>query len=231
MKNPLVSIIIAAYNSEKFIADALESVYDQTYTNYEVIIVDDGSTDGTAAALAPWRDSITLIQKKNGGISSARNAGIAHAKGEFFAILDADDVWLPTKLAEQVAFAQNNTSAGIIFSLAQNVLHKDLINKSNVSTNPFPIIAAHIPGNCMIKRDAFETIGYFNETVILGEFAEWYGRALNLGIGIGCVSSLLLLRRIHGENIGIKQKHHFNDYLHILKKKIDSQHSLQKAPH
>lgn len=223
MQIPLVSVLVAAYNSEDFIEDALESVWDQTYPNYEIIVVNDGSTDSTASKLNQWKNKITIIEKENGGIASARNAGLAAAKGDFIAILDADDAWLPTKLFEQMEYFQSHPAVSIVFSLAQNVLHKDLVHRKNISPQPLPIIAAHIPGNCMVRKNTFDQIGYFNESIILGEFAEWYGKALNANIKIGCVDSLLLLRRIHGNNIGIKEKKRFNDYLHILKRKIDAQ--------
>ncbi len=230
MKNPLVSVLIAAYNSEKFIDEALQSVWNQTYGNYEVIVVNDGSTDNTLAALEQWQEKITIINKSNGGISSARNAALAVSRGSIIAFLDADDIWLPNKLEEQLRFLEHNPDITVVFSWAQNVLHP-IFQGPTQTTPSSSVIPAHIPSNCMAKREVFDQIGTFNETVALGEFTEWYGRVVNAKIGIGSVPSLLVLRRIHGENIGIKEKHRFNDYLHILKKKINSQQSLTTTPH
>jgi len=103
---PLVSIIIPAYNVAPFIAETLESVFAQTYPNYEVIVINDGSpdTDDFDLALAPYLDRLSYLQQENLGASVARNAGLRAARGEFVAFLDADDVWLPNYLADQMTF-------------------------------------------------------------------------------------------------------------------------------
>jgi len=103
---PLVSIIIPAYNVAPFIAETLESVFAQTYPNYEVIVINDGSPDTKEfeLALAPYLDRIVYLKQENLGASVARNAGLRAARGEFVAFLDADDVWLPNYLADQMRF-------------------------------------------------------------------------------------------------------------------------------
>ena len=98
---PNVSVIIPAYNAEAFIADTVQSVLDQTYQDFEIIVVDDGSKDGTVAALEPFGSRVHVHTQTNGGVARARNAGVALASGEFIAFLDADDLWLPQKLERQ----------------------------------------------------------------------------------------------------------------------------------
>lgn len=101
-----VSVIIPVYNAASFIKETLSSVFSQTFTNYEVIVINDGSPDTEAFELAirPFRERIRYISQENGGASSARNAGLRVAKGEFIAFLDADDVWSPAYLCEQLMF-------------------------------------------------------------------------------------------------------------------------------
>jgi glycosyltransferase involved in cell wall biosynthesis len=101
--SPSVSVIVTAYNQERFVRAAVESALAQTYPPIEVIVVNDGSTDGTVQALDGVRDCIRLINEENAGVAEARNAGIRAACGDLVAGLDGDDVWLPTKLARQVA--------------------------------------------------------------------------------------------------------------------------------
>jgi cellulose synthase/poly-beta-1,6-N-acetylglucosamine synthase-like glycosyltransferase len=96
---PLFSIVIPTFNRERLIAATLESVLAQTEGDFEVIVVDDGSTDGTEAALAPWRDRLTFVRQPNQGPGPARNLGAARAKGEYIAFLDSDDLWFPWTLA------------------------------------------------------------------------------------------------------------------------------------
>ncbi|QYO63390.1 glycosyltransferase family 2 protein [Leptolyngbya sp. 7M] len=104
---PQVSLIIPAYNGERFITKALDSILHQTYSDYEIIVVNDGSTDQTAAVLQPYRERIRYIEQANRGVAAARNRGMALAQGELIAFLDQDDVLLPDKLAVQVeCFAQ-----------------------------------------------------------------------------------------------------------------------------
>ena len=112
---PKVSVIIPIYNGAKYIQTAIESVFNQTYTNYEIIVIDDGSTDETRKKLKPYWDKIRYLYQENQGSAAARNVGIELAKGELIAFLDADDYWLLSeKLEKQVACFQENRSLGCI---------------------------------------------------------------------------------------------------------------------
>jgi len=101
-KSPLLSVIIPTYNRARFIAEAIDSVLAQTYTNFELIVVDDGSTDNTRQVLQPYMNRIRYIFQENAGCSTARNTGLKEAKGEWIAYLDSDDIWMPEKLQTQV---------------------------------------------------------------------------------------------------------------------------------
>jgi glycosyltransferase involved in cell wall biosynthesis len=114
---PKVTIIIPTYNCDRYIAEAIESVLKQTYTQYEIIVIDDGSTDNTRQVLEPYIEKIHYIYQENQGVAIARNHGIQEASGEFIAFLDADDFWiLPTKLEEQVACFHEQPEVGIVQS-------------------------------------------------------------------------------------------------------------------
>ncbi len=113
-KKTLVSVIVPVYNGDRYIAQAIESILDQTYTNCEIIVVDDGSTDRTYSVLQPYLDNICYIYQGNQGVSAARNYGIQIAQGEFIAFLDQDDFFLPTKIADQIACFEAQPSLGII---------------------------------------------------------------------------------------------------------------------
>src|SRR5437016_10401011 len=102
MSEPLISAVIPSYNYGHFITDAIESALGQTYPHVEIIVVDDGSTDDTREQLAPYSERVCYIHQENGGLSAARNTGIRAAKGEWIALLDADDVWHPRKLELQM---------------------------------------------------------------------------------------------------------------------------------
>lgn len=106
MNEPAVSVIIPAYNAARCVGRAIESVLVQTFHDFELIVVNDGSSDDTAGVLARYRDRVRILDKENGGLSSARNAGLRIARGECVAFLDADDWWLPEKLALQFSLMQ-----------------------------------------------------------------------------------------------------------------------------
>jgi glycosyltransferase involved in cell wall biosynthesis len=110
----LVSVIVTTYNHERYIAAAIQSVLDQTYRDYEVIVVDDGSTDSTGDRVLAFRHSIQLVRQENQGVAASRNTGIRHARGHFLAFLDGDDLWEPDKLTHQVAAARSYPRSGLI---------------------------------------------------------------------------------------------------------------------
>lgn len=121
MTLPFVSVVIPAYNGERYIIAAVESVLQQTYQHFEMIVVDDGSTDGTAAVLSPYCDRIRYVQQSNQGVASARNRGLQLAQGELIAFLDQDDIWLPDKLLLQVACLEVKSQVGMVHSGWQRV--------------------------------------------------------------------------------------------------------------
>ena len=123
---PLVSSIVIFLNAEKFIEEAIESIFAQTYNNWELLLVDDGSTDdSTQIALRYAERYPTRVRylehpgHQNCGMGASRNLGVRHAKGEYIALLDSDDVWLPHKLQQQVAILDSHTEAGMVYGLSQ----------------------------------------------------------------------------------------------------------------
>ena len=118
MSTPAVSVVIPAYNSAAFIAETLRSVFSQTFTDYEVLLVNDGSPDTPQleAALAPFADRIVYLRQANSGPSGARNLAISRARGEFVALLDSDDVWFPQYLEEQVRRLRADPAIDLIYS-------------------------------------------------------------------------------------------------------------------
>lgn len=114
MSEPLVSVVIPAHNAERFIDEAIASVLGQSHRRIEVIVIDDGSTDGTAARVRAHRGPVSYVHQAHGGVGSARNRGIALATGDYVAFLDADDVWEPEKLAVQIDIASRHPESGLI---------------------------------------------------------------------------------------------------------------------
>ena len=113
LRQPLVSVVIPAYNSVDYISDALDSVLNQDYPALEIVVIDDGSTDGTCDVVARYGSAVTLIRQRNTGAAVARNEGIRRARGQYVALLDADDVWLPGKLRLQVDHLESHPDVAL----------------------------------------------------------------------------------------------------------------------
>ena len=120
-----VDIIIPAYNASRFLPAALESVEAQTFKDWRILLIDDGSTDDTAVVAAPYRDRLGerlhYISQPNAGLPAARNTALRHASAEYIALLDADDVWLPERLAESVKSLDGNSEAGLSYGFVSRV--------------------------------------------------------------------------------------------------------------
>ncbi len=176
---PNVSVIIPAYNGARFLPEAIESVLAQTYKDYEIIVVDDGSTDNTKEILKPYFDKIKYIHQQNQGAATARNTGIRHSQGEYIAFLDADDVWLPEKLHTQVYYLDNNPEVAMVYSRSFTISGDgELISKKS-SYKDFPsgeifnILFLHsffiYTSTVVVRRRILDTVGLFDESLITSE--------------------------------------------------------------
>ena len=128
---PLISVIVPAYNAETFIQRTLDSILTQTYTNIEVLVVDDGSQDRTAEIVESFveKDSrVTLLKQKNAGVATARNLAIEKSRGEYIAPIDADDIWYPQKLEKQVqCMLEADQSIGLVYAWSVRIDEDDVI--------------------------------------------------------------------------------------------------------
>lgn len=169
--SPLVSVIIPAYNAEAFIERTLTSVLSQTYQNLEVLVIDDGSTDCTPELIQKiaQRDRrVRLLWQSNAGVAAARNLGIQHAKGEFIAPIDADDIWYPHNLERQVqCFLKSKASVGLVYSWSADIDEFDQLTGgvriSRIQGRTFKTLICHnFIGNAsatLIRRTCFDTVG------------------------------------------------------------------------
>jgi len=210
MFNPVVSVVIPAYNAEHWLAETIQSVLDQTYQEFEVIIVDDGSTDTTRRVVENFKDErILYLYQENQGLSSARNSGIRAACGRYIALLDADDLFKPDKLAQQVARLEREPDLGVVtcgFDLIddqgnwlreeQHWLHAPKINLHTLLFwNPL------LPSTLLIRRIWFEKVGFFDESLRRYEDWEFSVRLALAGCRMEYVQKSLLSYRRHATNM------------------------------
>ncbi len=168
---PKVSIIIPVYNAMKYLSETLETVVRQTFRDFELIIVNDGSSDG----IEGWATQLTdprfkLISQENRGASAARNTGLAHAQGDYIAFLDADDLWEPTKLAKQIAVLDANAEVGLVYTWVALTDEQGKLTgrvfKNDVEGNIWGQLTERNLVECgsvaMVRRSCFETVGVFD---------------------------------------------------------------------
>ena len=183
----LISVVIPAHNVEPFIRKTLLSVLDQTYRKIEVIVVDDGSTDQTAAIVRLIADNdprVILIQTENRGVSVARNLAICRAKGAFIAPIDGDDIWHKEKLARQLATMQaSRPEIGVVYCWSVGIDEHDRVilptwnNSTAVGNVLRDIVVSGIAGNGstpLIRRECIEAVGGYDETLALCEDWKFY---------------------------------------------------------
>tara|TARA_R110002049_G_scaffold17654_7_gene68269 strand:- start:4344 stop:5042 length:699 start_codon:yes stop_codon:yes gene_type:complete len=197
-----VSVVIPAHNAHKYLAAALNSVADQSLPPREIIVVDDGSTDTTAEIAAGYaRRSVTLLRQPQRGSAAARNAGVLAASQPYLAFLDADDLWSPRKLAEQIAPLEADCDLLGLFGHMQNFVSPDLTaEQRDALICPEKVMPGYCAGTLLIRRDAFLRAGLFDETLHAGEFIAWYSTAQQLGMRFMLMPGTLLQRRIHLTN-------------------------------
>jgi len=223
-KQPLVSVIMPCYNGEKFIAEAIESVLNQTYQNWELIIIDDGSTDNSKKIIKQYRIADKRIQyiqhKKNKGIPFARNTGIKVSNGEFITLLDQDDKWLPNKLDLQLnKFYTSKPKTGLVFgNINTTDSYGNTICKSkNIKINFAKInqrdLIRHLFLNCfipsitvMFKRECIKEVGGFDESILWGgdDYDLWLRLANKFKFAY--INKVLGIRRLHRNNYSATEK-------------------------
>ncbi|MFB2921623.1 glycosyltransferase family 2 protein [Aerosakkonema funiforme] len=220
--HPSVSVIIPVYNCEKYLAEAIESVLAQTYQPLEIIVIDDGSTDGSAEVAKHFGTTVQYCFQANSGTAAARNLGIELAKGDFFAFLDADDLWVEDKLTNQMAAFTNNPNLDIVYGQVQQFISPDLAEnlKAKLQVSP-KLMPGHIPSALLIKRDSFFQVGLFETRWKLAEFASWQVRVTELGLQTMMLPELVAKRRLHETNKGIKKREYQTEYIQILKASLD----------
>lgn len=230
-KEPLVSIIIPAYQVASFIKEALDSVFAQTIISYEAIVINDGSPDTLELerTLAPYRSRILYIQQDNRGAGAARNAGLRAARGRFVAFLDGDDVWLPNFLSEQLKLIESDGGYDLVYADAVNFGDLDSAGRTSMATNPssgevtveklIRSLCCVITSAVLARRESLLAAGLFDETLHNSQdFDFWLRLAKDARARITYQRKVLVLRRIHPESLAYDPTKSFAGELRVLNK-------------
>jgi glycosyltransferase involved in cell wall biosynthesis len=216
----LVSVVIPAYNYGRFVAEAVESALNQTWQPLEVIVVDDGSTDDTRQRLAPYLDRIQYVYQENMGLSAARNTGIRHARGEWVALLDADDLWHPRKTEVQLGVAAIDASIGLVGSPGGNDMPPELPDNppSRAIEVDDCLFGEPVSGSStLVRRSVFGAVGGFDESLRSAEDRDMWLRLAVTTRGLQ-VSTPCWRYREHPGQMSRHAQLIFENYRHVLNK-------------
>ena len=202
-KEPLISVMMPTYNNGKYIKQAIESIYAQNYSNIEIIVVDDGSTDNTREIIKEYKD-IKYFYIEHKGIAPARNVALENSKGEYIAFCDSDDYWLPEKINTQIRYFNEHPDCQIVFTKYKNIFENEEVkkNKRAVHEKEVEKIYKHYLSSSIIKKILFDKYGNFVEKFKTGEDSEFIYRIKNGGVNVEhYIEEVFYVRRLHGENI------------------------------
>jgi glycosyltransferase involved in cell wall biosynthesis len=242
---PEVSVIIPAFNASEFIAEAVDSVLAQSFKDFEVLIVNDGSTDHTLDVLRDYQSKVTIINQENQGVSTARNNGINIARGKYLVFLDADDIFMPNKLEDQSDFLDMHPNICAVFSnlcaftISKNGkktswpyhVNKTLVKRIGPPSKNAPIFMVQNilpPVAAMVRKACAHKIGGFDTDLSgLADRDFWYR--------MGCQYELAFIEektahyRIHSQNMSGDKSHMLSDYKKLLCKLHTSEHFLTSS--
>ncbi len=221
MSDSLVSVIIPVYNGEKYLSETLQSVLDQTYTNLEIIVVDDGSRDDTAKIIKT-NDNIIYLYQNNQGTAAAFNTGINQAQGQYFSFLGADDLWDLRKTRIQIdafkEFPDYDIISGHVRQFLSPELPETLKKSIKFSEDSIP---GHVVPAMLIKRQSFFKVGLFETEWKVGAEMSWFLRANEIPLRLKILPETLLRRRIHTSNKGIINREFLSQRAKIIKASLD----------
>lgn len=220
--NPLVSVMIGVYDGAPYLGEAIESVLAQDYAPLELIVCDDGSTDGSAEVAQSF-DGVLVVRQKNAGNGAARNRAVEEATGELYAFLDADDRFVPGKVSLQKAALDADPQLDLVFGHVREFLSPELDEETRASLRPpapepMPWTA---PNLMLIRRDSFDRVGPFATDVRVGVTVDWFARAQEAGLKHRILPEVVLERRLHTQNNGLRERESRGQYLEVIRRAME----------
>jgi glycosyltransferase involved in cell wall biosynthesis len=220
--SPLVSVMIGVYDGAPYLGEAIESVLGQDYEPVELIVVDDGSTDGSGD-VARGFPGVHVVRQENAGNGAARNRAVEEASGELYAFLDADDRFTPGKLRLQKAVLDADPELDMVFGHVREFLSPELDEATRAglrppAAEPMPWTA---PNLMLIRRESFHRVGPFATDVRVGVTVDWFARASEAGLRYRILPEVVLERRVHTQNNGLRERDSRTQYLEVIRRAME----------
>ena len=226
---PRLTVILPVYNGERFLPEAIASVAAQGYPDVELIVVDDGSTDGSAAIIDGLGDDVRVIHQANAGPASARNRALEIATGELITFIDVDDLWPEGKLDLQVRFLHDHPELDVVLGRIQYMTMAGArMPHIRFEDDELKTISNVHLGSGVFRRRAFDVVGGFDEDFRFGEDIDWFLRAREIGLEFRVLSDITLLYRLHQSNMTLERTPQEVVNTRVLKKSLDRRRAMQR---
>jgi glycosyltransferase involved in cell wall biosynthesis len=218
-----IGVVVPVFNGARYLHQTLQSVTAQSCPAVSLIVVDDGSTDGSAEIAARFAPEVVTLRRPHEGQAAALNAGLAAASGTYVAFLDADDLWLPEKLARQTAQFSERPELEYCVTRIQNFLSPEYESRrAEIDPALFQEAPGYVVSTLMARRALFDRIGGFDEGLQHANKTEWFLRARSAGVAGEMIGEVLVRRRLHATNVS--QNHaqqSLEEYLRLVKTSLD----------
>lgn len=224
MSTPLVSVITPVYNGERYLREALASLFAQDYEPFESIVVDDGSADGTPEIAQSF--PVRYCRQENQGAAAARNTGLSLARGELVAWLDSDDLLPPNKLSVQAGYLVEHPSVGCVVGrqeiMLEGVEAPEWLTRDSIygDLDGIPLVSA------MVRKHVLDELGGFDATFGFAEDRDLFIRMREHGVEIEVLAETMVFRRFHGENTNFTRRPEKHPILRSLKGKLDRERAV-----
>ena len=224
MSPPIISCIVPVFNGERYLSEALDSIFSQTYRPLEVVVVNDGSTDGSAQVLTSYKNRLMYLEQADKGPAAARNLGARAAQGEYLAFLDQDDLWHPEKLTRQMARFEARPELHLCIAHVQMFWISELQGEAaRLGTQPRArVVPGYTTGTLLVRRTFFDDVGGFDTSLWFGDATEWFLHAADRRAVMELLPEVLLYHRMHGTNLTRRRISASRDeFLGIVKRSLD----------
>jgi glycosyltransferase involved in cell wall biosynthesis len=224
---------VPVFNGERYLGEALDSIFAQNYEPLEVVVVNDGSTDGTARVLAKYSYRLVCLEQDNKGPAACRNFGVSASRGEFVAFLDQDDLWHREKLSRQIARFEARPELELSIAHAQMFWVSELRGEAAQLRDQARLnaVPGYTTGALLARRTSFIGVGYFDPSLWFGDSTEWFLRAADRGTVMELLPDVLLYHRMHAANLTRRRLSASRDeFLRIVKHSLDKRRQAGKDP-
>jgi glycosyltransferase involved in cell wall biosynthesis len=233
MLRPSISCIVPVYNGERYITEALDSIFAQNYEPLEVVVVNDGSSDGSARVLAEYQNRLVCLDQGNKGPAACRNLGVSASRGEFVAFLDQDDLWHPEKLVRQIARFDARPELDLCIAHAQMFWVPELEDEAVRLRGQARVkaVPGYTTGTLLTRRTFFDAVGDFDASLWFGDATDWFLRAADEGAVMELLPDILLYHRMHATNLTRRRLSASTDeFLRIVKRSLDHRREGAAVP-